>query len=298
MTYQKIELPNHLNKNELYYGDNLEVMKSLPSLSIDLIYGDPPFYSQRNYSVESKVDVNEIRKFTDTFKDLNSYLRFLQSRLIEMKRLLKSTGSIYVHLDWHAVHYVKVEMDKIFGYENFRNEIIWFYHDSPGRPHQDFVRKHDTILRYTKSNNYTFNDKDIRVEIADVSKNRYEYTRILGGKSYGGGEYESAKIGKIPEDVWPMSVIKGNSKESIGYPTQKPEALLERIIKASSNDGDVVADFFGGSGTTVAVAQRLNRNWITCDNSKKSIDLIKARLLGNKSIKDKGYQIDVENAWM
>lgn len=252
MSFTKIQLPKKFDQNQLFHGDNLEVMQSLPSDSIDLIYSDPPFFSQRNYTAESQIDKGEIRSFIDTFNTLSDYLEFLSPRLIEMHRLLKSTGSIYIHLDWHASHYVKVMMDQIFNYENFRNEIIWFY-TSIGWGKKHFSRKHDNLLYYTKTDNYTFNDKDIRIEISESSKERYKYGINIGKRNkeniddyrYKPGSYDFSK-GKIPEDVWQIPTIQGTSYEFIDYPTQKPEALLERIIKASSNIGDTVADFFGG----------------------------------------------------
>lgn len=295
MLFTKIELPNHLN-GQLYLGDNLEIMKSLPSNSIDLVYIDSPFFSGRNYSVESKIDKGEVREFTDTFKTLNDYLRFLCPRLVEMKRLLKHTGSIYVHLDWHAVHYVKVMMDKIFGYDNFRNNIVWCY-NAAGRGKKKFSTKHDDILWYSKTDNYIFNLDNIKIDFDVNFKKTFKEDEKGLYYTYSGKKYYVD--GKIPEDWWCdiPSMDHTEHSERVNYPTQKPEALLERIIKASSNEGDIVADFFGGSGTTASVCQRLNRKWITCDKSQQSIDVIKARLLGNKSVKDKGYQLDVENAW-
>ena len=180
-----------------------------------------------------------------------------------MKRVLKKTGSIYLHCDPTASHYLKLLMDAIFSNENFRNEVIWFYHDSPGRPKKDFPRKHDVIFRYVMSEKYTFNDQDVRIPILDSSKERYKSARVLGGKSYLGGK--SSKIGKIPEDVWGLPVVKQNSKEALGYPTQKPLELIRRIINASSNEGDLVLDPFCGCGTTLHAAEELNRQWVGID---------------------------------
>ncbi|MEM3265435.1 MAG: site-specific DNA-methyltransferase [Candidatus Micrarchaeaceae archaeon] len=283
LPFQKIEEipfgnPDLEPKNRLFWGDNLHIMRLLPSESIDLIYIDPPFFSGRNYNVVFG-DQNEVMTFKDIWDGgIHTYLVWLNARLVEMKRLLKSNGSIYVHLDWHALHYVKVELDKIFGYKNFRNEIIWFYPDSPGRSDRDFPSKHDTILRYVKNKyKWTFNDKDIRIPILKESKERYKTPRVLGGREYIGGK--SAEIGKIPEDVWRIPVVKQNSEQALGYPTQKPEGLLERIIKASSNEGDIVADFFCGGGTTPAVAQRLGRRWIASDISRIAVEITKGRIL-------------------
>ena len=205
----------------------------------------------------------------------------------EMHRVLKPTGSFYLHCDWHASHYLKVMCDRIFGYPRFKNSIIWFYHDSPGRSTQWFPRKHDEILFYTKSEEWTFNTDAIRVPILDTSKERYTYERELGGKRYLGGE--ASEKGKVPEDVWSIPVVKGNSAEALAarYPTQKPLALLERIIKASSNPGDLVLDPFCGSGTTALAAAKLNRHYIAIDSSVAAIRVTEERLRNYYGMYDK-----------
>jgi DNA modification methylase len=276
-----------LEPNRLFWGDNLHVMRQLPSESIDLIYIDPPFFSGRNYNVIFG-DQNELRSFSDIWEGgMPGYLIWLNARLYEMKRLLKKTGSIYVHLDWHASHYVKIEMDKVFGHENFRNEIVWRY-SIGGRSRSTFPRKHDIIFWYSKSkSDWTFN--------GDAVKTPYEANpKTLGGvkridengrpyrETWGTGSKKVYRYymdeGKLPEDVWDLESINSNSPERIGYPTQKPEPLTERIILASSNKGDMVADFFGGGGTTIAVAQRLGRRWIACDQSRVAVAITADRL--------------------
>lgn len=274
--------------NRLFFGDNLHIMRQLPSKSIDLIYIDPPFFSGRNYNVIFG-DKNEMRSFSDIWQDgMPGYLVWLNARLYEMKRLLKNTGSIYVHLDWHASHYVKVEMDKIFGYDLYRDEVIW-YKNSGGIGRTSFNQRHDTILVYTKTTEYFYDGKAVG-DLRDQEKGTF-------GGYFGvdddGREYrEVRKSGKVyryymddpknPDDVWLVPQIPERDKsERIGYPTQKPEALVERIIKASSEEGDVVADFFAGGGTTVAVAQRLNRLWIACDQSRIATSIIADRLTKN-----------------
>jgi len=208
---------------------------------------------------------------------LGAYLVMMTIRLIEMKRVLKSTGSIFLHCNPTASHYLKIIMDTIFGLGNFTNEIIWFHPDTPGRPDRYFPRKHDTILWYVKNEDYwTFNDSEIRVPILDASKVRYRTFRVLGGRKYIGGK--SAEMGKIPEDVWQIPAVKQNSAEALGYPTQKPLALLERIIKAASNKGDTVLDPFCGCGTAIHAAQKLERNWIGIDITHLAINLVKNRL--------------------
>lgn len=293
MTIKRIELPEYFKDNYLYLGDNLEVMKSLPSESIDLIYGDPPYFSQRNYSTTSKTD-NVKRTFTDTFSTLTEYLQFLQIRIVEMKRLLKPTGSIYLHLDWHAVHYVKVMMDSIFGYDNFINHIIWTY-SGGGSCKKAFARKHDDILLYAKTQDYTFNVNDVTIKC----KPGTEFIKDTDGRTYytkGGTRYYVERDGKLLEDYWiDIPNINHNPlDERHDYPTEKPITLLDRIIKVSSNRGDIVADFWGGSGVTAESASKLNRKWITCDISEDSVNLIKARLLGNRSISETNYQLPID----
>ncbi len=175
-------------------------------------------------------------------------------------------------------------MDEIFGYENFRNEIVWFYPDTPGRTEKYFNSKHDVILWYNKTSSYVFNADDVREEILPESKERYKSPRVLGGRSYVGGK--SAEIGKVPEDVWRIPSVKGTTIEDVAFDTQKPEDLLKLIILASSNPGDIVADFFCGSGTTLAVAEKLGRRWIGCDLSKFAIQVTRKRLLDIHNSKD------------
>lgn len=258
----------------------------LPSKSIDLIYIDPPFFSGANYNVIFG-DQNEIRSFTDIWEGgMLSYLIWLNARLLEMKRLLKDTGSIYVHLDWHASHYVKIEMDKIFGYDNFRREIIWSLETISGFKSKtnNWIRGHDTLFYYTKSHTYHF-EKLVqphkpeyikRFKNKDKDGRRYRDDRPGGRRQY----LEDTK-GRLFSDVWNdiMSFQQAStSSEIIGYPTQKPEALLERIIKASTKEGDVVADFFCGGGTTPTTAQKLNRRWIACDQSRIAVAITQGRL--------------------
>jgi len=277
--------------NRLFFGDNLHIMRQLPSNSIDLIYIDPPFFSGRHYNVIFG-DRNEVRSFSDIWEGgMPGYLVWLNARLYEMKRLLKPTGSIYVHLDWHASHYVKVEMDKIFGVAQFRNEITWCYSHG-GRSPRSFGRKHDTLLWYSKSASWIFNSSDIRVEMksgktsfggrleTDADGRKY---RLVYGTKNARGETKYYKYyldkGKVPEDWWTdINSLQSGVSERIGYPTQKPEALLERIIKASSNEGRVVTDFFCGGGTTPAVAQRLNRRWVACDQSRIAVAITADRV--------------------
>ena len=277
-----------LDPSRLIWGDCLHVMRQIPSASIDLIYIDPPFCSGGEYNVIWG-DNNELRSFTDIWEGgLDGYLIWLNARLYEMKRLLKPTGSIYVHCDWHASHYIKVEMDKIFGHDNFRNEIVWGYAPQGRHPAFGFHRKHDVILYHSRGSTPTFNPQygEINPSTAqaynrtDEDGRRYlEVRNRSTGRTY--RSYLDKNKGRPVADWWTDINSRGtsySSREWIGYPTQKPEALLERIIEASSNEGDVVADFFIGGGTTAAVAQRLGRRFIACDQSRVAIAVTAERL--------------------
>ena len=271
-------------ENKLIWGDNLAVMRALPSESIDLIYVDPPFFSGKDYN---KIfgDDDEVRTFSDIWDGgLPTYLAWLNARLWEMKRLLKPTGSIYLHLDWHVSHYAKCEMDKIFGTggkdgndPGFKANIIWSY--SWGiHVETRWNRKHDDILFYSKDKKFTFNALDVMEKREDEVLRRLA-TGTKGATMAADKGKHSDKTLKLPRDVWSVPTINGMSKERIGYPTQKPEALLEKIVLASSNPGDVVADFFSGGGTTLAVAEKLGRKWIGTDISRIAISVARDRLM-------------------
>jgi DNA modification methylase len=280
--------------NRLFFGDNLHVMRQLPSKSIDLIYIDPPFFSGRNYNVIFG-DKNEVRSFSDIWEGgMPGYLVWLNARLFEMKRLLKDSGSIYVHLDWHASHYVKVEMDKIFGADRFLNEVVWHYKSFHGNVKRYFARKHDILLIYTKSDHWTFNrqfnsENEDTIDFTRWNEYLVDGYKILGSnmpmqdtrfvRFYNRWVRENGRkprpndvvyevVGQARDTVWDIKPVDPKSKDRIGYPTQKPEELLEAVIQAATNEGDVVADFFTGGGTTAAVAQRLNRRWIASDQSR------------------------------
>jgi DNA modification methylase len=289
--------------NKLIWGDNKLILSSLANGpmreeiekegGIKLIYIDPPFAVGADFGFEIEIGGEKAEKkqsiieeiaYRDTWgKGISSYLTMMYERLKLMHNLLAEDGSIYVHCDWRVNYLIRMILDDLFGQSNFRNELIWFYPDSPGRPYDKFCPKHDTIFRYSKSDNFLFNSDDIRIPILEASKKRYEKPRYLinsQGKrfEYIGGK--SAEEGKIPETVWQIPVVKGTTDEYVNYTTQKPEALLERIIKASSNEGDLVADFFCGSGTTAAVAEKLGRKWITTDLGRFAIHTTRKRLIG------------------
>ena len=320
-----------LEPNRLIWGDNLHVMRMLPSNSIDLIYIDPPFFSGAEYNVLFG-DQNEVRSFSDIWEGgMPSYQIWLNARILEMKRILKNSGVFIIHLDYHASHYVKIELDKIFASENFRNEIVWkrtSAHNDPKR----FGSIHDTLFVYSKTDSPKWN----RVLIPHDKKyieNFYRYVEPKTNRRYTSGDLSGAGTGparkfgdKIIEppkgrhwarsqegidqlmkenkiiftengvprfkryldemtdgqpiqDVWmDIGPVSSMAKERVGYPTQKPEALLERIIKSYTDEGDVVADFFCGGGTTPITAQKLHRRWIACDQSRVAVAITQGRL--------------------
>ena len=316
--------------NRLIYGENLLTMQALlvgdeatglPSLrgKVDLIYIDPPFDSKADYrtkinlpgiEIEQKPTVLEQAAYSDTWKDGTvSYLRMMYPRLLLMRELLSEKGSIYVHLDWHCSHYVKLLMDDIFAKENFVNEIIWGYKDIGSRAVDYYKRKHDVVLFYQKTDSRQFNIQ--RLQLSESTMQRYgSYFDKNGHITYRWLKENNpgvfAKLKGQPDDLdqpwldinngqplsdwWDdISPLKSHFKESVGYATQKPEALLERIIKASSNEGDLVCDFFGGSGTTAAVAERLGRRWITCDIGKPASLIMRKRFI-DQGVKPFLYQ--------
>lgn len=250
--------------NSIVRDDCLNVLLHLPSECIDLIYIDPPFFSQASYKL-----TNGKEAFIDKWASLEDYLDWLMERIIAMRQVLKETASIYVHLDWHSSHYVKVEMDKIFGYKNFQNEIIWAY-STGGVSRNRFGRKHDTLLFYSKGPTWTFNPI-----FRPYSKGTIE-RGLTGAKR---DKYKLHDEGAIENDWWVLQpILSPTAFERTGYPTQKPEILLERIIKASSNENDIVGDFLCGSGTTLAVAERLRRNWFGCDTNPEAVKISLERI--------------------
>jgi site-specific DNA-methyltransferase (adenine-specific) len=256
--------------DQVVRADNLEWMRSLEANSSDLIYLDPPFKSERVQATQSGA------AFDDRWPEgLPAYLDFLRPRIEEMHRLLSSRGSLYVHLDWRTVHYVKVLLDEVFGRANFLNEIIWSYRTG-GRSRRWFARKHDTILLYAKQvGGHTFHvlrEGQFRTDGLNYDDDGRPYKSTRTGRLY------FHRDGPAVTDVWEIPFLSTVSLERTGYPSQKPEALLERIILASSNPGDVVADFFCGSGTTLVVAQRLGRHYLGCDISEQAVAIARQRL--------------------
>ena len=285
-----------MKTNVLYYGDNLEVMhRHIDDNSIDLIYIDPPFFSSKAYEIIYG-DTKEKRMFEDRWKgDVYHYVNWMEPRLALMREKLKPTGTIYVHLDWHAVYYVKIAMDRIYGYDNFRNEIVWGYHRWTAKS-GDFQRMHDTILRYSKSDECKFNQQYQDYQETTLKYHKWETDEndkryyVKRGKNIEPYRVYMDDQGVKLSDVWELPQIGPIAKERLGYPTQKPEILLKRIINASSDQDDVIADFFCGCGTTLAVAQILGRRWIGCDVSPTALRVVKDRLVkcGASNIEEVG----------
>jgi DNA modification methylase len=278
-------------KNKLIWGDNLLVMESLLEKfagKIDLIYIDPPFATGADFNFTTEVgdgglevtkeqSIIEEKAYRDTWgKGTESYFIMIQNRLILMKELLSNTGSIYVHVDWHIGHYVKSIMDEIFGRSNFQNEIAWAYR-TQGATKRRWSRKHDMLLFYTKGEDWVFN---VQLE-RSYMLHKYGFDKDDFKIDEEGKQYRDA----IVRDVWEIPAIQSATYENLGFRTQKPEKLLERIISGSSNEGQLVADFFPGSGTTLAVAEKLGRRWIGCDLSRWAIHVTRKRLLGIENCK-------------
>ena len=304
------QIPNAFNMaggsdgwmNRLIYGDNLLAMQALlagdaqtglPSLrgKVDLIYIDPPFDSKADYrtkislpgtDVEQRPTVLEQFAYADTWEEGTvSYLKMIYPRLVLMKELLSYKGSIYIHIDWHIGAYVRVILDDIFGKANFVNEIIWCY-KSGGAGDTGFAKKHDTIMFYSRSKEFIFNNLKEKSYMMPWSGKNPAQTYYTDER----GTYTLVNV----KDYWTdIGMLATSSHERVGYATQKPEALLERIIKASSNPGDLVCDFFGGSGTTAAVAERLGRRWITCDIGKPASLVMRKRFI-DQEVKPFLYQ--------
>jgi len=296
---------------------------------VSLIYIDPPFNVGADFSFTATIPDNpetdedesaqfvkepniiEQKAYRDTWgKGLDSYMQWFYETCLLLKELLTEDGSIYVHLDWHVGHYAKIVLDEVFGYENFRNNIVWCY-KTRQFSRKYWNRKHDDILFYSKSDKWIFNWESVMSPLSESTIKKYRLTDDdgrkyrLSGRGIKGSPIKSAKDvdqkweitnpelvvrdylreGYPPEDWWIIDIVNQAAIERVDYATQKPEAILEKIIKASSNEGDIILDCFCGSGTTSATAEKLNRRWIACDLGRFAIHTTRKRLLGIENVK-------------
>ena len=304
--------------NKIFWGDNLQVMSHLLKQyrgQVDLIYIDPPFDSKADY--KKKIDIKGIGKAesdSTSFEEKqygdiwtnDEYLQFMYERLILMKELLSDTGVLYLHCDWHKSHQLKLILDEIFGVQNFRNEIIWSY-STLGRPNDRFAQKHDTIFAYGKTQNTFFNVDESKVPYSEeYIRSHFRDVDDEGRqcrKRFDAGKWRTyyPDSGMIPNDVWDIAYENSMSKNRLDYPTQKPEELLERIIKSATKAGDLVFDCFMGSGTTQAVAMKFGRKFLGADINLGAIQTTTKRLinvaselqptLDDKDVKYTGFEV-------
>jgi DNA modification methylase len=279
-----------MKPSQIYFGDNLPILRSMPDASVDLIYIDPPFNTGRRQS-RTRLQTTRTGKgdrvgfegrqyqtvklgkssYVDVFDD---FLEFIEPRLREAYRILSARGSLYFHIDYREVHYCKVLLDGIFGRSSFLNEIIWAY-DYGARSRKRWPAKHDNILWYVKNpTDYIFN---------------YDEIERIPYMAPGLVTPEKAARGKTPTDTWWHTIVGTNSREKTGYPTQKPEGILRRIILASSSKGNTVLDFFAGSGTTGAVCRELERRFILVDDNPEAMRVMQKRFAGSGNIEWIGY---------
>jgi site-specific DNA-methyltransferase (adenine-specific) len=274
----------------IYLGDNLPILKSLSSETVELIYIDPPFNTGKMQArTQIKTERSEngdrtgfggqryetLKIGSKAYRDwYDDYLAFLEPRLLEAHRLLQPNGSLYFHIDFREVHYCKVLLDAIFGRDCFLNEIIWAY-DYGGRSRKKWPSKHDNILWYARNpQNYIFN-------LAEVDRIAYMAPDLVGA--------EKAARGKLPTDTWWHTIVPTHSQEKTGYPTQKPLGILRRIIRASSTPGSLVLDFFAGAGTTGAACLELGRQFILVDHNPQALQVMALRFINNPEIEWIGY---------
>jgi DNA modification methylase len=273
-------MPGPLETGVIYCDDAWRRLAAFPASSVDLIYLDPPFFSNRKYEVIWG-DEAEVRSFEDRWDGgIQVYVAWMRDRVLEMRRVLKPTGTIYLHCDQHASHYLKVMMDEVFGRNRFLNEIIWHYQTSSGAPKKWLHRNHDTILRYAAGDPDDVTWNHPRQPWPETTLRKWqkdEDGRVYRLQNKFGKRYYIDPAGKLDDDVWEIT-LSARTSERLGYPTQKPQALLEKIIGASSNPGDVVVDPFCGCGTAIAAAETLDRRWIGIDISPTAVRVMQARM--------------------
>ncbi len=270
----------NLDVNSFFWGDNLEFMKLLLSNEfagkVQLIYIDPPFFSKAKYDANIGYKGNEFKDtaYTDCFSGgISEYIKMLAIRLFCIFELLSDTGSVWVHLDWHAAHYIKIVMDEIFGKENFVNEIIWAY-KSGGSGKRSFSKKHDTLLFYSKNGNYYLDIPKEKSYNRGLSPYRFKNVKEYEDET---GWYTLVNM----KDVWSINMLGRTAKERTGYRTQKPEALMCRIIESCSQKGELCIDFFSGSGSFAVACEKLDRKWFASDFGDLAGAVMRKRCLGN-----------------
>ncbi|TFF85217.1 MAG: site-specific DNA-methyltransferase, partial [Promethearchaeota archaeon] len=277
--------------NKLFWGDNLDVLYYLSQFfenQIDLIYIDPPFFSGSNYHLVVYEKENEQKYESLAYRDrwendLDSYLQMLYERLYLLRKLLSDRGVIFVHLDWHSTHYIRLLLDEIFGSEHFINNIVWYYYNKYSASKSNLPRAHDDILLYSRSNNYTFNELRIPRDTPVKQLKREMVDGVLkNAKDENGNVIYRIVDDKKEDDVWRIPCMQPASNQWTGFPTQKHHKLLQRIIKLASNPDDLILDVFCGSGTTLYAAEKLQRRWIGADISKFAIYLTRKRILKYK----------------
>lgn len=269
--------------NNIYLGNCITRIKEIESNSVDLIYFDPPFYTQKKHSLVTR-DSSKKYEFSDSWESLDDYLNLIESCLIECERVLKNTGSVFLHCDKVASHYIRVTLDKVFGMKNFRSEIIWSY-KRWSNSKKGLLNSHQNIYFYSKSDDFKFNqfysDYAPTTNIDQILQDR---EKTINGKSiYKTDENGNIVLGKekkgVPlSDTWEIPYLNPKAKERVGYPTQKPVLLLKEIIKIVTDEGDLIVDPFCGSGTTCVAAKSMNRNFIGIDALKDAVELANKRL--------------------
>ncbi|MGD0450462.1 MAG: DNA methyltransferase [Candidatus Bathyarchaeia archaeon] len=300
-----------MDTSVIYSGDNAEVLRThILDNSIDLIYADPPFFSNQQYEVIWG-DGYELRAFEDRWKGgIENYIAWMEPKLRECHRVLKNTGSMYLHCDWHANAHLRILMDKIFGEKMFRNAIVWHYSGWNKKNKYNFNSRHDTIMLYAKTNEQKFYSwarpwaskeeyvkiRKQKIRVDPKTRKEYVLSDAGGGKRVKRFLEDAMKQGAYVDDVWDIDKLNNSAKEALGYPTQKPEALLERIILASSDTMDIVLDPFCGCGTSIAVAHKQGRRWIGVDVSPTACKLIAKRMrkIGAKNIQLIGLPRTIE----
>jgi len=269
--------------NQVLLGDCLEILKTVKTESVDLVYLDPPFFTQKTHKLTSKDNSKEY-SFADTWDNINAYKQYIQERLTECQRVLKNTGSIFLHCDKTASHYLRLALDEVFGYNNFQSEIIWTYRRWSNSK-KGLLNSHQTIFFYSKTPDFKFHQKyENYSPSTNLDQIFQERERDQNGKSKyktdenGEVVFSQSKKGVPLGDTWDIPFLNPKAKERTGYPTQKPILLLEKIIELTTDEGNVVLDPFCGSGTTLVAAKLLNRNFLGIDKSQDAVELAKKRL--------------------